>query len=260
MISLLGFRTLLLLEHAQAFLALVGRALWSLFERILLLRFRFGETVDLVYSMGVKSLPVMLFSLTFTGLILTLEFSFHMKLVLRQDSLVPSFSTLLMIREIGPVVTCLLLASNLGAGMATELATMKTTDQIDALRLMGIDPIEFLTVPRWVACVISAVSISVISVGVAILAGAFLSTLYLQASFWEYIQSMFLFSKFEDFRWLFVKSAVFGSIIPLVASYHGFQARYGASGVGRAATNSVVHSTATIIVADFVLTYWLHRL
>src|SRR5262245_42596495 len=149
---------------------------------------------------------------------LILEFSFHMKLVLRQDSLVPAFSTVLMLRELGPVVTCLLLTSRVGAGIAAEIGSMKVTEQLDALRLLSIDPVEYLTVPRWIACVFAALTLSVVSLGVAMLGGASIAAVQLGYSVGQYFNTMFIFTRYTDFYSCLAKAAVFGSIIPLIAS------------------------------------------
>ncbi|MCB0403885.1 MAG: ABC transporter permease, partial [Bdellovibrionales bacterium] len=198
-----------------------SRALWEFselavltaraFGRQLLGRsFRWNETIHQTYDIAVLSLPVMVFALTFVSLMFTIEFSFHMKLVLGQDSLVPAFSTVFMLREFGPVVTCFLLTSRVGAAIAAEVATMKVTDQIDALKILAVDPIEYLAVPRWIACVFACVSISLISVGIAIMGGALIASLKLGYTTGQYFNSMFTFTRFADFQECFLKAFVFG--------------------------------------------------
>jgi phospholipid/cholesterol/gamma-HCH transport system permease protein len=226
--------------------------------RTVSLRFRFRETIAQMYSIGVESLPIVAFALSFVGLMLILEFSFHMKLVLRQDSLVPAFSTVLMLRELGPVVGCLLLTSRVGAGIAAEIGSMRVTEQIDALRLLAIDPIEYLAVPRWIACVFASVALSVIAVGVAMLAGAMLASHGLRQSPLEFFNTMFVFTRFSDLTTCILKAFVFGTITSVVAVYHGLHCKRGSDGVGNAATSAVVTSSIHIIIADFVLTYLLY--
>jgi len=243
---------------------LIARYVFTVCERlvaqILFFRFRWRQTIEQVYALGVQSLGVIAFSLTFISLMMILEFSFHMKIVLQQDSLVPAFSTLLMLRELGPVVTCLLLTSRVGAGIAAELGTMKVTEQMDALQLLSLDPIDYLVVPRWVACVISAVCLSVIAVAIAILGGAWIASVKLGYSTEEFFNTMFVFARFKDGMACLVKAAVFGSIVPLVASYHGLRCQPGSEGVGNAATAAVVQGSILIIIADFVVTYLMYTL
>ena len=129
---------------------------------------RFRHTfIDSCYTFAVQSVPVLALSISFLALILVVEFAFHMKLVLKQQSLVPAFSTQLLFRELGPVVTCLLLGSRIGASMAAEIATMKGTDQLDALRSFGVDPIRYLILPRSLGCLFSTVTLTWIAMAVA---------------------------------------------------------------------------------------------
>lgn len=259
-IEWIGSSTLAVLLRWTEMLTILVQSLWLLFFRIFTLKFRFQETIHEVYMIGVKSFPVIVFALAFVGLMLILEFSFHMNLVLRQDSLVPAFSTVLMLRELGPVVSALLLASRVGAGIAAEIGSMKVTEQIDSLKLLAIDPIEYLVVPRWIACVFAAIALSVASVAVAMLAGATIASASLGYSVYEFFNTMFVFTRFDDMVTCIIKSSVFGTIIAITATYHGFHCRLGSDGVGNAATSAVVSSSIQIILADFLLTYWLYAL
>ncbi len=227
---------------------------------LLKLRIRGPETLDQMVALGVQSLPVVAFSIAFIAFILITEFSFHMKLVLRQDSLVPSFSTVLLIRELGPVVTSLLLCSRIGAGIGAEIGLMKNTDQLDALRLLGVDLVEYLVIPRWVASVFAAVSLTVVSLAVACVAAACLGAAVVHTTVEQYFNTMFVFTHFSDLVNCLIKAAVFGTIIPIVAAHQGFRCEAGSRGVGEAATNAVVQASLYIIASDFVLTYLLFAL
>ena len=119
-------------------------------------RLRIHEALEQMYFLGVQSLPIVFISLGFVGLMMILELAFHMRLVLKHDALVPAFSAVLMVRELGPVITCLLLTSRIGAGIAAEIGTMKVTEQLDALKMLSIDPFDYLVVPRWVGSVFAA--------------------------------------------------------------------------------------------------------
>ncbi len=221
---------------------------------------RLSEMTRQLYIVGIESLPVIALSLLFITVMLITEFSYHVKLVLRQDSLVPAFSTILMVRELGPVVTCLLLASRIGAGIAAEIGAMRITDQIDALRLVGVRPIGYLVLPRWFACVLGSCSLSVIALGIGVLGGASIAALSLGYGIQEYFNTMFVFTRYRDVWGCLLKSACFGTLIPWVASYHGFRCAPGSQGVGDAATRAVVHASVLIIVVDFLLTYWLRTI
>lgn len=242
-------------EGLSGFILLLLESYFAFVLRILTFRIRWRESLRQTYFIGVQSLLIIAFCLTFISLMLILEFSYHMKLVLRQDSLVPAFSTVLLIRELGPVMTCLLLTSRVGAGIAAEIGSMKVTEQLDALKLLGVNLIEYLTLPRLFGCIVAGVSLSVVAIGVAVVGGASIAWASLGYSSEQFYNTMFTFARFEDITHCMIKGGVFGAIIPVVASYQGFRCEYGSHGVGNAATNSVVQSTMLIIVLDFVLTY-----
>lgn len=231
----------------------------SLLRQLARFEFRWRETLDQIYSSGVKSLPILCFSMVVITLMLLVEFSFHMKLVLRQDSLVPAFSSVMLARELGPVVTAVLLTSRVGAGMAAELGTMKLTEQLDALSVMGVDRTSLLVVPRWLGCVVAAVASVVITLATSIFLGGFLAVQRLSFTTGEFFNSAFLFFRAEDLKGCVIKAAVFGTLIPLIAVREGFRCQPGSRGVGNAATNAVVRGSVGIILFDFVLTYWLYR-
>lgn len=260
MVTAIGAHTLRILAHPVEIAYFFTQYLKLLARQLGTGRFRFRQTVDQLYSVGVQSAGVIFFSIAVVSLILVLEFSFHMKLVLHQDSLVPAFSTVLLIRELGPVVTALLLVSRVGAGLAAEIATMKITDQIDALRLLSIEPFDYLVVPRWIAVWLAAVLLTILSIGVAIIGGATIAAIKLGYGFGEYFNSVFTFSHFSDLIGCVIKASVFGNLLPLVACYHGFKAKPGSEGVGMAATSAVVEGSIVVIVADFVVTYLFYTL
>jgi phospholipid/cholesterol/gamma-HCH transport system permease protein len=125
--------------------------------------FRGKETLQQFEFVAWQSLPVILFCVSFAAIVTIIESSFHMKLVVQNDSLVPGFAALLILRELGVVVSSLLLTSRVGAGLAAEVGSMQITEQVDALRMLGIDPIRFLVVPRLVACVAGGAVLSLIA-------------------------------------------------------------------------------------------------
>jgi phospholipid/cholesterol/gamma-HCH transport system permease protein len=219
------------------------------------MRLTFEETLDQLFEVAVESVPIILFSITIVTLMMIVEFSFHMKMVLRQDSLVPAFSTLLMVRELGPVVTCLLLASRVGAGMSAEIATMKMTEQLDALELMGLSKFRTLVLPRLFACGLGAVVLTIVALAVGILLGATLASFQLNYLPAEFFSTMFTFTHFSDLAACLTKSLVFGLLIAVLACRSGFRSQLGSQGVGQAATQSVVQASLWIIGSDFLLTY-----
>lgn len=202
-----------------------------------------------------QSLPVIVFCIAFAAIVTIIEASFHMKLVIQNDSLVPGFAALLILRELGAVLSSLLLTSRVGAGLAAEVGTMQVTEQIDALRMLGIDPIRFLVVPRLIACVIGGVLLSLIANLLCLYCAMLVSEFRLGYSSGLFITSMRAFVQFQDLLFAGIKGACFGAVIPIVSCFFGFRCQAGAEGVGLATTNSVVVASISIIIMDFMLSY-----
>jgi len=213
------------------------------------------EFVDQLYFVANQSLPIIIFCVCFAAVVTILESSYHMKLVIQNDSMVPGFAALLILRELGVVVTALLLTSRVGAGIASEVGTMQITEQVDALKMLSIDPIRYLVVPRFLACIVGAVILTAMANMVCLYAAMKVSEVYLGYTPSMFIASMNRFVDFQDIILALIKGAVFGAIIPMVGCYFGFRCQAGAEGVGQATTNTVVVSSVAIIVMDFVLSY-----
>ncbi len=217
--------------------------------------FRFREFIHQLYFVANRSLPIVVICVSFAAVVTILESSFHMKLVIQNDSMVPGFAALLILRELGALVTALLLCSRVGAGYASEVGTMKITEQIDALKMLGIDPINYLVIPRLLACIVGGVLLTIIANMTCLLAAVFVSEVVLGYTPAMFISSMNRFVEFKDLLFAMIKGAFFGGVIPLVACYFGFSCQQGAEGVGRATTNTVVVASIAVIFIDFILSY-----
>jgi len=222
--------------------------------------FRFRDMIHQLYFVGVESLVIIVFCVAFAAVVTIIEASFHMKLVIHNDAMVPGFASLLILRELGSVTMALLLTSRVGAGLTAEVGTMQITEQIDALKMLGIDPVKFLVVPRFVACVIGAALLAIIANLVCLYCAMAISTVKLGYTIGAFLSAMRVFVRFQDLVLATIKGAVFGAVIPLIACYYGFKCRAGAEGVGLATTNSVVASSVTIIILDFILGYLFSNL
>lgn len=217
--------------------------------------YRAKDTLQQLEFVAWQSLPVILFSVSFASIVTIMESSYHMKLVVQNDALVPGFASLLILRELGAVVSALLLTSRVGAGLAAEVGSMQVTEQIDALRILGIDPIRFLVVPRLVACILGGFFLSLIANLVCLYCAMLVSDIRLGYSPGTFLNGMRVFVQFQDLVFACIKGACFGAVIPLISCFFGFRCKSGAEGVGLATTNSVVASSVAIIVLDFILTY-----
>lgn len=216
---------------------------------------RYKETLQQTHFVAVQSLPIVVFCVCFAAMVTVLESSYHMKLVIQNDSMVPGFAAMLILRELGAVVTALLLTSRVGAGIAAEVGTMKITEQIEALRMLGIRPSQYIVLPRVIACVLGGVALTVIANIVCIYATYVVSEVYLGFTSGIFLASLQRFVDLRDLYFSMIKGASFGLIIPLVSCYFGFRCQSGAEGVGHATTKSVVASSISIIVVDFLLSY-----
>jgi phospholipid/cholesterol/gamma-HCH transport system permease protein len=215
---------------------------------------RFREVIKYLDLLAYRSLNIIIICVSFAAAVTILEASFHMKLVLHDDSLVPGFASMLIVRELAVVVMSLLLAAKIGAGIAAEVGQMKISEQIDALKLLGINPFNYLVLPRFVACVLSGVILALIANAVCLVTAAAVTTYSLDQSMGFFLVAFRRFVLMKDLYFSLIKGAVFCGVIPLVSCYYGFVCEPGANGVGRATTKSVVSSSISIIVLDFLLT------
>jgi phospholipid/cholesterol/gamma-HCH transport system permease protein len=203
--------------------------------------------------LAVQSAPIILICVSFAAVVTVLESSFHMKLVIQSDSMVPGFSALLILRELGAIVTALLLTSRAGAGIASEVASQKVSEQIEALKLLGVNPFEYIVAPRLIASILGTVILvataNVTALFISMLVSAYKLSIQPEI-FW---QMMNRFVEFKDFFLSLIKAAFFGALIPLVSCYYGFRSDPGAEGVGKTTTQSVVMASILIIMFDFLL-------
>jgi phospholipid/cholesterol/gamma-HCH transport system permease protein len=225
------------------------------FQAILTPPYRMKEIFQSLEFVTWQSLPVILFCVSFAAIVTIIESSFHMKIVVQNDALVPGFAALLILRELGAVVSALLLTSRVGAGIAAEVGTMQITEQNDALRMLGIDPLRYLVVPRFIACMLGGLILSLIANLACLYCAMLVTEIKLGYSSGAFLTGMRAFVTFKDLIFAGIKGACFGAVIPLVSCFSGFRCKSGAEGVGLATTNAVVTSSVLIIALDFVLTY-----
>jgi len=202
---------------------------------------------------GVKSLFVVILTGAFTGMVLAMQ-SYNALKRFGAESLVGPTVALSMARELGPVLTALMVTGRAGSAMATELGTMRVTEQIDAMFTMGVNPVRHLVVPRIVAGLTMLPLLAVVTDFVGVVGGYLIGVKLLGINPGVYIGRTIDFVNVDDIMYGLTKSFFFGIIITLVASFQGFNTTGGAEGVGRAATNAVVLSCVLILISDYMLT------
>ena len=221
--------------------------------------YRVRDILRQFYFVANESVFIVAFCVSFAAMVTIIEASFHMKLVIQNDSMVPGFAAMLILRELGSVVMALLITSRVGAGYAAEVGSMQITEQVDALRMLGINPIRFIVVPRFVACLLAGFILSIVANLVCLYGAMLVSTLKLGYTAGGFITAMRTFVQFRDLFFAGIKGAAFGAVIPLFSCFHGFRCKSGAEGVGLATTNSVVATSVAIIMIDFILTFVFSR-
>lgn len=219
------------------------------------------EILQMTVQFGVESLPIIVIATVFAGLVITHEIAWHMDLALGNTSMVPGFTGQFIVRELGIVIPAFLMVSRVGASITAEVSTMKITEQLDALKLLRIDPIGYLIFPRWIGFILSLNCLTLISVFTVLFFATTMAVIDYNFSYLEYLSQLRHFVRFSDFVITVIKSTAFGMVIPLVSCSYGFRCRGGAQEVGLATTQSVVASTVSVIVLDFIITLifnWMH--
>jgi phospholipid/cholesterol/gamma-HCH transport system permease protein len=236
-------------EAVQEYSLLAGRSLSNLFAQPRYL----ADTLLQADSIGVGSLPIVVLIGLFTGAVLALQTSSTLQ-QFGSLSLTGQLVSLSMVRELGPVLTGILVAGRNASGMASELGSMKVTEQIDAMRAMGVDPTKKLVTPRLVATVIMLFFLSIISDFVGLVGGFLISNFLLGLNPNQYWSRAYQALRFGDVFMGLSKPVVFGFIIASVGCYYGMTARGGTQGVGRATTQAVVSASVLIVISDFFIT------
>lgn len=214
---------------------------------------QFGTVAYQIEVLGVRSLSIASLTAIFAGLVLSLQFAFSMARFGIQYT-VGRVVGLSIFRELGPVLTALTVGARIGSGIAAELGSMKVTEQIDAIRALGADPVKKLVVPRLLACVLVLPCLTVLADVFAMLAGSAVVRIEYEIPFQQFYRSAIDTVTWSDFSSGVAKSAVFGVIISALGCYKGFQVEGGTEGVGRATTQTVAIASVAICLADFFLT------
>lgn len=234
--------------------------LFILFLRTLQWSFRpplgFRNILKQMEEIGARSVPVVLITAISTGMVLAFQ-SVTISKRFGAESFVGTAVALSMTRELGPVLTGLIVAGRAGAAMAAELGTMRVTEQIDALSTMAVNPIKYLIVPRLLAGMLMLPVLTVFSDATGILGGYFVSVKVVGVNPVLYVRHTIQYLGFEDIFGGLLKALVFGMIISTVSCYKGFGTEGGAAGVGKAATGAVVISSMLILISDYFLTAML---
>ena len=219
------------IKEALASLARLTYLFWEAMGSIIAKRFRMRDLVEQIHFIGVKSQSVVLLTGAFTGMVMCAQFYIQFHKV-KMDSAVMSVVTVAMARELGAVLTSLMIAGRVGAAMAAQLGTMKVTEQIDALRTLATSPVDYLVAPRLLAMLISLPLLTAEAIAISMVSGM-LVAVYLLGLDPVFLWSNMLFYTGSVDIWMgLIKAFIFACIIATIACHKGMHCGQGAEGVG----------------------------
>jgi phospholipid/cholesterol/gamma-HCH transport system permease protein len=225
---------------------------WKVLKAAVTPPYEWRELIRQLDEVGSKSLPLVALAGAAVGVVISLEARYSLSRF-GAKSMFPATLVYSVIQVMGPIITGLVVSGRVGAGIGAELASMKVTEQIDAIEASAINPYRLLAATRILACILMLPLLTLAADACGLMTGWFAQALVEPLSFHQFIQSGFKGATFNAFLPPTFKTAVYGLIIGLIACFQGMRTRGGAEGVGRAATNSVVLGSLFLILADVVL-------
>ena len=247
-LELMGRKTAQFVREMGRVLIFLGQTLHATAGRPFYLK----NVLKQMEQIGVNSVPVVLTTAISTGMVLALQSYTGFKRF-GAESLIGAVVSLSMTRELGPVLTGLMVAGRAGAAMAAELGTMKVTEQIDALTTLATNPMKYLVVPRFVASTVMMFFLTVLGMMIGIAGGYFVGVKVLGTNPVTYINQSIDNTEVTDIWYGLIKALVFGAVVGLIGCYKGFHTEGGAEGVGKATTGAVVVSCMLILILDYFL-------
>jgi phospholipid/cholesterol/gamma-HCH transport system permease protein len=230
----------------------LGVFTWQVFKAAFTSPVEWRELIRQLDEIGSKSLPLVVMAGGAVGAVLSME-ALQTLSRFGAKAMQPSVIVYSVVLEMGPIITGLVVCGRVGAGIGAELASMKVTEQIDAIEASAVNPYRFLAATRILACVLMVPLLTLAADASGVLMGWLAQTLTAPISLQQFINNGFSGATFNNFLPPTFKTAVFGLIVGLIACFQGMRTTGGAAGVGRAATNSVVLSSLFVILADVVL-------
>lgn len=212
-----------------------------------------------MYEIGVQSVPVILVTGGFIGMVLAVQ-AYEQFALMHMENQLGTVINVTLLKELGPVLAAVMLAGRVGSSMAAQLGTMRVTEQIDALTALGANPIGYLVVPRFLACFLLIPMLTLFADGIGVFSGWWFSTQILNINSFFYWHYSCNFVNAYDLWSGIIKSVFFGAAISLISCHRGFHSRAGAEGVGLAATEAFVYSFIAILALDFLIGFFLMEL
>ncbi len=212
------------------------------------------NTVIQMVEVGYMSFPIIFLTSFFTGMVLALQVGSATANLFNEPVYIGMITGYALVKELGPVLTAVVITGRVGAAITAEIGTMKVTEQIDALYTLGTNPIKYLAVPRFISCILMLPLLTAISNIIGVYGGLLVSSLSWGIPSTVYMGDILDVMTVETFFHGFIKSFFFAGILVTVACHKGFQCSGGAEGVGKATTSSVMVSMILTLIADYFLT------
>jgi len=209
-----------------------------------------------LFQLGVKSFVIVAVAALAVGLVMAIQFGFGLARF-GAKLYVPKIVTISIVRELGPIFTALMMAGRVGAGITSEVGSMKVTQQIDAIRALGTDPIQKIVAPKILACIIAVPLLTIVANFLGIFGGLLISSTNLNVSAYDYFFKSFEIVTGRDVLGGIFKAVFFGFLIGTTGCYYGMKTTGGTQGVGQATTKSVVTASVLVVLFDFILTKFI---
>jgi len=250
--TFLGTLIIDFIETLGGIVILIANALWNVIKGSL----RLKQTVDQFYTIGVTSSFIVILTSLFIGMVEALQI-YHGFRKFGAENMIGYTVAVSLGRELSPVFTALMIVARNISAMSAEIGTMKITEQIDAMEVMAVDPVNYIVTPRIVATVVMLPFLVALSNVVGNIGGYIVGVIILKVNPTAYIDNIRQYLDLSDLTYGFIKAAIFGLLISSIGCYMGLNTTKGAKGVGLSTTKAVVVSSVTILIADYILSAFL---
>jgi phospholipid/cholesterol/gamma-HCH transport system permease protein len=248
-VYIIGKKIILLSNKLAQTFYMISSAIFWLFNG----RLEWTEIFKQTVRIGIQSISVTSLTSLFTGMVLALQSGYTSKSLFNEPIYVGSVVGFSLVKELGPVLTAIVVAGRAGASVTAELGTMKVTEQIDALYTLGTNPYSYLVIPRYIAFFIAVPILTVFSDFIGILGGFMVSVVKLKIATTVYWDDILVYMEIKNFMHGFIKSFFFAFTIATVSCYKGLFTEGGAQGVGKSTTESVVSTMVLILAIDYFI-------
>lgn len=249
MVENIGRMTLSFLEELGAFFIFLFQAVSHLARPPVFVKQYFKQ----MEFIGIRSTPVVMLTGVFTGMVSALQ-TYHGFSLFGAESLVGSTTALGLLGELGPVLAALMVTARAGSAMTAEIGIMQVTQQVDALVVMGVNPFKYLIIPRVVATIVMMPMLTLAFDAIGMVGSYIVGTIVLDIDRGVFMARIVEYVAYDDLFSGLIKSCFFGGILAVVCCFKGYSTSGGAEGVGKSATQSVVISSVSILIADYILT------